>query len=137
MSLSLDARRARLLAIRDKIDAGGGGALHLYGGAQPGMGAAAAAPPLLIVALGAVSFELHATEASMALTASGHVAISGVPTWARFVDGSGLPVMDLPAGLPGSGAPVVVSDGEDPPSRQLWTGGLVNVSASIAEPEWA
>lgn len=137
MSLSLDARRARLLAIRDKIDSAGGGALHVFGGVQPSMGAAAAAAPLLIVDLGVVSFELHATEASMSLTASGHVAISGVPTWVRFVDGAGVAVMDLPAGLPGSGMPVIVSDGEEPPSRQLWTGGLVNVSASLAEPEWA
>lgn len=138
MAINLSARRARLLAIRDLIDAHGGGALHAFGGVQPTFGAAAATAPLLIASLGAVSFELHATDAAMALAdLVAYVSVSGVPTWVRFVDGLGTPVMDLPAGLPGSGMPVIITDGADPPSNQMWTGGVVTISCTVAEPEWA
>ena len=133
MSASIEIRRDRLLAIRNRIDADGGGALHIFGSATPPHGGASAEPPLFIVNLGAVSFELHATEASMSLAVEGNVAISGSPTWARFVDGSGYACMDLAAGLPGSGAPVTISNGEDPPALQMYVGGVVSVACSIAE----
>lgn len=135
MSLSLAARRGRLMAIRDLLDAGGAGLLHIFGYTQPAMGTAAAEAPLLTAVLGAVSFELHATEASMTLTVETNVAVAGVPLWARFANAGDTPVMDLPAGLPGSGLPVIVTDGQDPPSAQMWVGGLVTITCSIAEPE--
>lgn len=134
MSLSLAARRARLLAIRDLIDAGGG-LLHAYGYTQPATGTAATEPPLMTAVLAPVSFELHATEASMTLTVETNVAVAGSPLWVRFVDGAGLPVMDLAAGLPGSGLPVIITDGQDPPSAQMWVGGLATITCGIAEPE--
>lgn len=134
MSLSLAARRARLLALRDLIDAEGPGALLVYGYTQPAMGTAATEAALMTVTLGAVSFELHATEASMTLAAETNVAVAGSPQWARFADGAGAPVMDLPAGLPGSGAPVIVTDNQDPPSAMMWVGGVVTITCGIAEP---
>lgn len=136
MSLSLAARRAKLLAVRDSIDAAGGGALHLYGGPQ------AAAPeepastaPLAIIALAVPSMSLHATQAQMVLPATvGYAALSGVPTWARFVDGNGLPMLDCAAGLPGSGAPLTVTDGKATPSSTLYVGGEITVSMTFVEP---
>lgn len=135
MSLSLAARRARLVALRDLIDAEGGGALHAFAAPQPPMGGASETAPLVIAALGPVSFELHATEASMQFVdIEVHVALSGVPAWVRFVNGAGVAVMDLLAGLPGSGAPVIITDGADPPSLQLRTGGVAKFSCSMIEP---
>lgn len=135
MSLSLAARRARLLAIRDLIDAGGGGLLHAYGYAPPPMGTAATEAPLMTAVLAPVSFELHATDASMTLTVETNVAVAGSPMWVRFVDGAGVPIMDLAAGLPGSGLPAIITDGQDPPSAQMWVGGVATITCSIAEPE--
>lgn len=137
MALSLAARRARLLAIRDLIDANGGGSVLAFDGVQPPFGGAPSSAPLLTVGLGEVSFVMHESDAIMELETEGHVSTSGQPTWARFVDGSGIAVMDLPAGLPGSGMPVIITDGQDPPSHQMWVGGHVTISASVAEPEWA
>jgi hypothetical protein len=133
MALTLPARRARLVALRDLIDAQGGGALHVFAAPQPAVGAPALGPPLLIMALGPVSFELDPAEAQMVATATGHVAISGLPAWVRFVSGAGAPVLDLPAGLPGTGAAVVITDGQDPPSLQLWTGGEATATVTLTE----
>jgi hypothetical protein len=136
VSLSLATRRARLLAVRDQIDANGGGALHLHGGnmaASPETPPAAA--PLVIVALDPVSFALHATNALMELVpAQGFAALSGQITWARYVDGGGNPVYDCTAGPPGSGAELIVTDGATPPTAQVFTGGEVNVTHTISEP---
>lgn len=133
MSASLAARRAHLLLERDLIDFAGGGALHLLGGTMAATpDTAPAAPPLCIVALALPSFTLHATEAAMALTpVTGHAALGGVVTWARFVSGTGATVRDCPAGPPGSGAPVIVSDGAAVPTAQVWVGGEVNVSGTF------
>jgi len=136
VSLSLATRRARLLVVRDQIDADGGGALHLHGGAKP---ASAEAPPtaapLVIVALAPVSFALHPTAAQIELVpAQGFAALSGQITWARYVDGAGNPVYDEYAGPPGSGAAIVVTDGRTPPTAQVYTGGEVNVTHTITEP---
>ncbi|UCU94029.1 hypothetical protein [Hydrogenophaga taeniospiralis] len=134
MSLTLVGRRARLLAIRDLIDAGGG-RLHAYGYAKPATGADATEAPLMTAVLASVSFELHATEASMTLTVETNVAVAGSPMWVRFVDGAGVPIMDLDAGLPGSGLPAIITDGQDPPSAQMWVGGVATITCGIAEPE--
>lgn len=136
MSLSLAARRAKLLAVRDSIDAAGGGALHIYSGVQPlSADQPADGVPLAIIALAVPSMSLHASEAQMVLPATvGYAALSGVPTWARFVDGNGLPMLDCAAGLPGSGAPLTVTDGKAPPSSTLYVGGEITVSMTFVEP---
>ncbi len=136
MSLSLVARRGRLLHVRTLIDADGGGAMHFHVGAMAAAPEAAPdSPPIAIVALAPVSFELHATAAEMTLVpAQGNAAVSGQPTWVRFVDGSGIVVLDRTAGPPGSGAQVIVTDGKDPPSAFFFTGGEVNVTATMSEP---
>jgi hypothetical protein len=136
MSLALATRRSRLLAVRDQIDANGGGALHLQGGTmETTPETPASAAPLVIVALASVSFTLHATDAQMALVpAQGFAALSGQITWARYVDGAGNPVSDHTAGPPGSGAQIIVTDGSAVPTAQVYTGGEVNVTHTITEP---
>jgi hypothetical protein len=136
MSLSVAARRARLLAVRDAIDAAGGGAVHLYGGTQAGAPEEpASTAPLAIIALAVPSMSLHATLAQMVLPATvGYAALSGVPTWARFVNGDGLPVLDCSAGLPGSGAVLTVTDGKVPAGSTLYVGGEITVSMTFVEP---
>lgn len=135
MSLCLAARRARLLAVRDLIDADGGGALHLYGGSmadsadEPAGGA-----PLGIVALQPVSFLLHASAAEMTLAPTqGFAALAGQVTWARYVSGAGAGVYDCTAGPAGSGAELVVVT-EGTTNAQVYTGGQITPSHTIAEP---
>jgi hypothetical protein len=136
MSLSLSTRRARLLAVRSQIDAAGGGALQLHTGdmADSPEDAAAQAPRAIIV-LAPTSFALHATAAEMTLVpAQGFAALSGVVTWGRYVDGAGNPVYDCPAGPPGSGAELIVSDGATVPTAQVYIGGEINVTHTLIEP---
>lgn len=134
MSLSLATRRDRLLAIRSRIDAGGGGALWLLDGDMaPSPESAPANAPLATVALPEVSFTMHESEAEMTLEATGHAAMSGQPTWARYVNAAGVGVWDRTAGPPGSGAQVIVTDMQDPPTSQIWTGGEIHVSHVVQE----
>lgn len=136
MSLSLAARRARLLTVRDQVDIGGGGAVHLYASPMAeSPETPAASAPLAIVALAEVCGTLHATAAQLDLVpAVGYAAQSGVPAWARFVDGNGAPVYDCTAGLPGSGAVLIITDGQEPPSHQMYVGGEITVTATLTEP---
>lgn len=133
MGLSLAVRRAKLSLVRDAMLANGGGALHLYGGVYPGQGAASAEPPLLIRSLSAGDVPMHATDAYMSINVEANVALSGIPTWARFVDGVGTPVYDCSAGLPGSGAVLSVSDGQPAPSAAMYPGGVVTLSIELVE----
>lgn len=136
MSLSLPARRARLLAVRDLIDAGGGGALQVHQGPMPA-GPELAAPevPLSILALPVPCAVLHATDAALLLgPVLGNAAAFGLPTWARYVDGNGLPVYDCTAGPPGSGAELIFTDGKPQPSALVYTGGEITVSHTFTEP---
>lgn len=134
MSLALPVRRSRLLAIRDHLDDGDGGVIEAYDGEQPPHGGAPLSEPLLVAPLGSVSFEMHETEAIMTRVLVAHVQRSGHPTWTRWVSAGGVVVMQLPAGLPGSGLPVIITDSQEPPSLQMWVGGEVTISCTIEEP---
>lgn len=136
MSLSLATRRARLLTVRDRVDANGGGALHLHGGTMADSPETPpAAAPLVIVVLDLVSFAMHATDAQMDLVpVQGFAALSGQITWGRYVDGAGNPVYDCTAGPPGSGAELIVTNGAAVPTAQVFTGGEVNATHTIIEP---
>jgi hypothetical protein len=61
----------------------------------------------------------------------GNAALSGLVGWARFVDGAGTAVYDAPAGVPGSGQPVIVTDNKLPASTQLFAGGEVQLAAAV------
>lgn len=135
MSLSLLTRQDRLLALRNRIDANGGGAVHLY--ALPEVATpetAAAASPLAIVALSAPCASVGSADnlATLTLTpAVGNAAVSGQIAWARFVDGAGTAIYDAPAGVPGSGKPVIVSDGKPTPSTIVYSGGEVQIASAL------
>lgn len=127
MSLALPTLRRRLLVVRDDIDAAGGGAVEIH--------ADGGGPPLAIIALPVPCMSVHATDAQMALSAVvGYVALGGVPTWARFVDGDGVEVFLCSAGLPGSGAQLIVTDGKPTPSHTLYVGGEITLSGEFTEP---
>lgn len=133
MSSSTVALRAGLLALRDLIDANGGGALWLFTD-EPMAVSPEAAPvgaPAAIIVLDPVSFVMHATAASMTCTAVGNASVSGSVTWGRFVDGSGTGVDDRTAGPPGSGAQIIVTDREPVPSAVIWSGGEIAVEYTM------
>ena len=135
MSLSLAVRRARLTLVRDLILANEGGALWFMDGPMPPSPSSAPdGSPLAIVALDTNSFVLHETAAEMLVTAVGNAAASGQPTWARFVDGIGTGVLDRTVGPPGSGAQMIVTDEQDPPTASIWTGGELTVQHVLSEP---
>lgn len=126
MTLALPTRRRRLLAVRDDIDAAGGGAVEIH--------ADGGGPPLLIAVLPVPCMSLHATDAQMVLGALvAYVSLGGLPTWARFVDGDGVEVFRCSAGLPGSGAQLIVTDGKPTPSHTLYVGGEVTISGEFTE----
>lgn len=133
MGLSLTTRRARLALVRDAILANGGGAVHIYGNAYPGQDAESPEPPLMIRALSAADIPVHATDAYMSINVEANVALSGVPAWARFVDGAGTPVYDCSAGLPASGSVLIVTNGQPTPSSAMYPGGVVTLSIEFVE----
>ena len=130
--LSLLARKARMLGLRNAIDDGGGSALF-YSGAPPGLPDGAAGATLL----GSVAFSSPSgvigqsdTLATLTLTTpkTGSAVASGLIGWVRLVNGAGDGIMDLPAGLDGSGAPVIVN------ALQIYAGGEITlVSCVIAQ----
>jgi hypothetical protein len=130
----LAIRRARLLDFRDRILASGGGALHIYGNVYPGVENASPDAPLVIRALAASDLVMHPTDALLTFAGDANAALSGSPAWARFVDGAGATVFDCAAGLPASGAPLVVSDGQTPPGANFYPGGVVTFSIEFVEP---
>ena len=134
MSLSVRTKRSRLWAIAADVDGGGGGALQLFGNTMPETPETApGASPTVIVALEAPAFELHPTEISMTLVqAVGYAVQFGEIKWGRFVDGNGLPVYQALAGPPGSGKPIIVSDGQDPPTANVYIGGEVTVNGTFS-----
>ena len=138
MSLSLPTRQDRLLAIRARIDAHGGGAAHVYAlpvAASPE--SAAEASPLAILVLPVPCGDIGSTPEGLAtLTldlegAVGYAAVAGQAAWVRFVDGAGTAVYDAEAGLPGSGKPVILTDGKTPPTTNLFVGGEVQLASAV------
>lgn len=134
MAFPLAIRRARLLDVRSRILANGGGAVHIYGNVYPGVENASPDAPLVIHALTSANLVMHPTDALLTFVGEANAALNGSPTWARFVDGAGSTVYDCTAGLPGSGAALIVSDGETPPGANFYVGGVVAFNSAFAEP---
>ena len=136
MSLSLPTRQDRLLAILARIDAHGGGAAHVYAlpvAASPE--SAAEASPLAILVLPVPCGDIGSTPEGLATltlaSAVGYAAVAGQAAWVRFVDGAGTAVYDAEAGLPGSGKPVILTDGKTPPTTNLFVGGEVQLASAV------
>lgn len=136
MSFGLATRRSVLLHTRDLIDAEGGGSFLFFNTAiPPDASSDPGGSPLAIVAAEEVSCVLDETLAVLTIVpVVGNAAAAGIPTWCRIANGAGVGVGDFTAGPPGSGAVVIVTNGEDPPSAQLFTGGEVTVTGTIAFP---
>lgn len=134
MAFPLAIRRARLLDFRTRLLASGGGAVHIHAGVYPGVEAVAPNPPLVIRALSESDLVMHPTDALLTFAGDANAALSGSPSWARFVDGAGSTVYDCSAGLPGSGAALIVSDGETPPGADFYPGGVVSFALEFVEP---
>jgi hypothetical protein len=137
MSFSLATRMACMGARRNQMDASGGGAAHVYALPMPAKPEdAPSSSPLAIVALALPCGVISASAGLALLTLTpvvGFAAGSGVAGWVRFVDGSGVAVYDALAGLPGSNAPVILTDGKPEPSMQFFAGGEVQIAAG----QWA
>lgn len=130
--LSLIARQAELLGLRDGMDAGGA-ALLFYPNAPPAAPDNVTAELLLgTIALATPSGAIGDSGALATLTLTvprvALAAATGVIGWARLVNGAGNGYMDLLVGLAGSGAPVIVN------ATQVYANGeLQLVSCVIAK----
>lgn len=130
--LSLIARKAELLGLRDGLDSGGGAALF-YPNTPPAAPDNATTEPLLgAVPLaspsGAVSDSGGLALLTLTVPRAAPASSTGVIGWVRLADGAGNGFMDLLVGLTGSAAPVIVN------ATQVYTNGEIQlVSCVIAK----
>ena len=89
--------------------------------------------PATTLVLGDPSFVMSASEASMTCTATGNAESSGLVTWAMFANALGEGVLLRSVGPPGSGAQMVISDDQDPPTSRIWTGGVLTVDYTLTD----
>jgi hypothetical protein len=134
MPFPIAIRRARLLDVRSRILANGGGGVQLFGGVYPGVENAAGSPPVVIRSLTASDLVMHPTDALLTFAGEANASAAGTPTWGRFVDGAGATVYDCSVGLPGSGAQLIVSDGQPVPGANFYPGGIVTFTVEFVEP---
>lgn len=136
ISLSIDLRNARLDAVRDAIDAGGGaGSLRIYPGARVGD---PSTPPGQVLLVEAEFQRPCAPDASagvltFAALTEPTILADGTAAWARIVDSTGTGLVDLDIGQAGidpqtqqpySNAPIKLS------LLQLAAGGTLRISSA-------
>ena len=127
--LSLIARQAELLGLRVGLDTGGA-ALLFYTNTPPLLPDTATAETLLCSVLlaspsGAVGVAGLLATLTLTVPRIGTALVTGQIGWARFVNGAGNGYMDLPVGLEGSGAPVIVS------ATQVYQNGEVQLISCV------
>ncbi|UZZ64521.1 virion structural protein [Curvibacter phage PCA1] len=131
--LSLVARKARLGALRDVIDAGGGRMFFYQGSSLPATPETATTDTLLCVLLlaaqsGVIGESGNIATLTLSVPRVGIVLATGVAGWVRLANGDGEGVLDLQVVKVPETAPVVLSD------TQLYSGGeLQLLSCVIAE----
>jgi hypothetical protein len=123
--LSLAVRQARLTVVRDHI-----AALWLYDGTLPSSpDAATTDTKLATLTLATPSGAIGATGAVATLTATvpiiATVAVTGTVAWARFVDDTGVAVMDCLVSAVDGSTPVVLSD------TNIFTGAEVQLLSCV------
>lgn len=118
--ISLAVRQARLLALRDAIDAGGtGGGIEFYTGTIPATPETAITTQTLLgtIVLANVSGSIGFADVSGTIYATltftcpriNLAVASGVIGWCRFVDHAGTPIVDRQVGLITDSLPVSVN----------------------------
>ncbi|ABM37551.1 hypothetical protein [Polaromonas naphthalenivorans] len=127
--LSLIARKGQMAGLRAALDAGGGKALF-YINAPPATPDDATAETLLgSINLATPSGALGDASGLATLTLTvpqiTNALASGIIGWVRLADGAGHGFMDLPAGLAGSGLPVILN------ALQVYTGGEIQLLACL------
>lgn len=135
ISIAPEVIEDRLRALPRALDSGGGaGYLHIY--TSPAPVTAGGEPPqesvlLCGLALPYPSVTTYA-DGVLSLTPSSSpvmATVTGECAWARFTTHQGLWVADLDIGLSGSGAALVLHNGQSPPSLMLYAGGNFLLSA--------
>ena len=132
MSLALATRQKRLTVVRADIDTSGPGALHLHAlpVAEPPTSAPLAVLPLALPC-GVMDVDANNFARLSLAPVTANALASGAVGWGRYVDGAGVLVLTALAGLPGSGAPIIVTDGQQPPSASVFVGGQVKVLSAV------
>lgn len=132
--LSLDARKARLGALRDFIDSSGGGRILCYTGVAVPATPETAAPDTLLCTLllatisGTVGDASGVATLTLSVPRTAVVVNTGVVGWVRIANGLGEGILDMLASESPGTTPVVLSD------TQVYTGGeLQLLSCVIAE----
>lgn len=127
--LSLIARKAELLGLRDGLDVGGAKGLF-YTNSPPALPDDATAETLLgTLTLASPSGAIGntGTVATLTLTVpqTTSAVADGLIGWLRLTNFAGAGFMDLPAGLAGSGLPVIVN------ALQVYTGGQIDLVSCV------
>lgn len=127
--LSLIARKARMLGLRDALDVDGA-RMQAYTGVPPASPSLATAEVLLGTILlsaqcGVLGQSAGLATLTMAVPKTDMAVASGVIGWLRLTNGALEGFIDLPVGLPGSGAPAIVN------VAQVFTGGEIQLISCI------
>ena len=135
--LSLVARTARMLGLRDAVDVGGARMLF-YTGLPPAnaslpttetlLGTLLLSTPCGVLGQLVISSTSTLATLTMAVPKTGMAVASGLIGWVRIANGALDGFMDLPAGLTGFDAPIIVN------VAQVFTGGEIQlISCVLAE----
>lgn len=118
---------ARLNATRDQLDAGtGNAAVQIYGGTKPSAISGAPGSAMLVqIELTKPCGTVASGVLTLTQTADGLIAATGQATWARFVDGDGLVVMDADCSDTTGTAPVKLVN------TQLNEGGDARLASAV------
>jgi hypothetical protein len=98
--------------------------LRIYGGTRPSNGAAPGTPLLVEIELNPTTAAVANGVLSIAQFAPGLIENTGLPTWARIVNGAGAHSLDCDAAGPGGTAEVLLS------TESLYQGGQVILSSA-------
>lgn len=118
---------ARLAGTLEQLDAGAGpAAIQIYGGAMPASITDTPGSTMLVeIELTEPAGSIASGLLTLAAAADGLIATTGIATWARFVDGDGLVVMDSNCSDMTGDAPVKLV------STQLYAGGDARLASAV------
>lgn len=106
IEISADIAVARLQVVLDQLNAGAGPArLQLYTAPRTALSAPVTATLIVDIALAEPSGTIADGELTLGTAENAMNVATGIPTWGRFVNGSGMPCIS---------APVVVLAPDDP-----------------------